>query len=76
MYSNCELTELVEATETELDEAEKIQMYEQIQQVILDDGPFAITFYPLNQFAYANYLKGFVSMNSISYIEFWGVYKE
>jgi peptide/nickel transport system substrate-binding protein len=76
MYSNCELTELVEATETEVDETKKLQMYEQIQQVILDDGPFAITFYPLNQFAYANNLKGFVSMNSESYIEFWGVYKE
>lgn len=76
MYSNCELTALVDASETELDEAKKLEMYEQIQQVILDDGPFAITHYPLNQYAVPNYLKGFVAMYSDSYTEFCGVYKE
>jgi peptide/nickel transport system substrate-binding protein len=76
MYSNCELTELVEATESELNEAKKLEMYRQIQQVILNDGPFAILYYPLNQFVYTDYLKGFVSMNNASYVEFWGVYKE
>jgi len=76
MYSNCELTALVDASETELDEAKRLEMYEEIQQVILDDGPFAITHYPLNQYAVPNYLKGFVAMYSDSYTEFCGVYKE
>jgi peptide/nickel transport system substrate-binding protein len=76
MYSNCDLTALVDKTETELDEAKKLEMYEQIQQVILDDGPFAIMFYPLNQIASLDTVKGFVMMNSTSYIELCGVYKE
>lgn len=76
MYSNCHLTALVDATETELNEAKKIEMYKEIQQTILDDGPFAITHYPLNQYAVPEYLKGFVPMNSDSYPEFCGVYKE
>lgn len=76
MYSNCQLTALVDKTETVLDESKKLDMYKQIQQVILDDGPYAILFYPLNQYAASNSVKGFVPMNSISYIQFRGVYKE
>ncbi len=76
MYSNCALTALVDKTETELDEAKKLEMYKQIQQVILDDGPYAILYYPLNQYVANGSVKGFVPMNSISYIKFDSVYKE
>jgi len=76
MYSNCELTALVDETEKVLDEAKKLEMYKQIQQTILDDGPYAILYYPLNQYAARDNVKGFVPMNNNSYTEFWGVYKE
>jgi len=76
MAADCELTALVDASEAESDEAKKLEMYEQIQQEVLDDGPCAILFYPLNQFLSADYVKGFVPMNSESYTELCAVYKE
>ncbi|MCD6136810.1 ABC transporter substrate-binding protein [Candidatus Bipolaricaulota bacterium] len=76
MYSNCDLTALIDATETELNEEKKLEMYKQIQQVILDDGPYAILYYPLNQYVANDSVKGFVPMNSISYIKLDKVYKE
>jgi len=74
--ANCPLTAVVDASEAEVDEAKKLEMYEYIQQEVLDDGPFAILYYPLNQFASADCVKDFVPMFSESYTEFWGVYKE
>jgi peptide/nickel transport system substrate-binding protein len=76
MSANCPLTAVVDASEQEVDEAKKLEMYKYIQQEVLDDGPFAILYYPLDQRAFFNYLKGFVPMNNDSYIEFCGVYKE
>ncbi|HDL85066.1 MAG TPA: ABC transporter substrate-binding protein [Candidatus Acetothermia bacterium] len=76
MYSNCKLTALVDKTETELNEAKRLDMYKQIQQTILNDGPFAIMYYPLNQYAAKASVKGFVPMNSLSFVKFDGVYKE
>ena len=74
--ANCPLTAVVDASEAEVDEAKKLQMYEYIQQEVLDDGPFAILYYPLNQFVTADYVKDFVPMFSESYTEFSGIYKE
>lgn len=75
MYSDCETTELVERAAMELDVEKRKEMYYEIQRRILDKGPYAILYYPLNQIVTKDTVKGFELPPNESYLEFWGVSK-
>jgi len=76
MYSNCELTALVDKARSTVDEEKRLEMYKQIQLELLEDGPYAVLYYPVYQYAMRENVKGFVPMHVAYYVEFWSVYKE
>jgi len=58
-YVNQETSRLVEEAVRESDAAKRTALYHQITEMILDDGPFAILYYPLQQYALRPEIKGF-----------------
>lgn len=68
MYTNAETSDMVEQAAAERDAAEREQIYTQIQQIILDEGPFAIFLYPVDRKAHLNRVQGF------SVVPLWYLY--
>lgn len=59
MYTNAKTSDMVEQAAAELDKAKREQLYKEIQQIILEEGPFAIFLYPVDRIAYRNHVKNF-----------------
>ncbi|MFP4647216.1 MAG: ABC transporter substrate-binding protein, partial [Candidatus Acetothermia bacterium] len=76
MAENPELTDLVESANKEMDEEKRLEMFKEIQHDVLDWGPFAITFYPVQQNVMKDTVKGYQLPPNPTYLEFENVYKE
>lgn len=59
MYTNAETSDMVEEAAAELDKERRAELYEEIQRIILDEGPFAIFQYPVERIAYRDYVQNF-----------------
>ena len=59
-YSNPELDTLLEAARVEQDVSKRIQMYQQAEQMIVDDAPVLFTTHSLSYLLVKPYVKGYV----------------
>jgi oligopeptide transport system substrate-binding protein len=59
-YSNPELDSLLEAARVEQDVSKRIQMYQQAEQMIVDDAPVLFTTHSLSYMLVKPYVKGYV----------------
>jgi ABC-type transport system substrate-binding protein len=59
-YSNPELDVLLEATRVEQDVTRRIEMYQQAEQIIVDDAPVLFTTHSLSYLLVKPYVKGYV----------------
>jgi oligopeptide transport system substrate-binding protein len=59
-YSNAQLDELLEQARVEQDVNKRIQMYQQAEQMIVDDAPVLFTTYSLSYVLVKPYVKGYV----------------
>lgn len=59
-YSNPQLDKLLEAARVEQDVTKRIQMYQQAEQMIVDDAPVLFTVHSLSYMLVKPYVKGFV----------------
>jgi len=59
-YSNPELDSLLEAARVEGDVAKRIEMYQQAEQIIVDDAPVLFTIHSLSYQLVKPYVKGYV----------------
>ena len=59
-YSNPELDRVLEAARTEPDVTKRIQMYQQAEQIIVNDAPVLFTVHSLSYTLVKPYIKGFV----------------
>lgn len=75
MAVNPELTDLVEEANEEMDQEKRLEMFKEIQQEVLEWGPFAILYYPLHQVVHKDIVKGLQIPPSESAAEFYNVYK-
>lgn len=75
MAVNPELTDLVEKANKEMDQEKRIEMFKEIQQEVLEWGPFAILYYPLHQVVHKDIVEGLKIPPSESAAEWFEVYK-
>ena len=59
-YSNPELDTLLEAARVEQDVTRRIEMYQQAEQMIVDDAPVLFTTHSLSYILVKPYVKGYV----------------
>ena len=59
-YSNPELDALLEAARVEQDVSKRIEMYQQAEQIIVDDAPVLFTIHSLSYQLVKPYVKGYV----------------
>ena len=59
-YSNLELDALLEAARVEQDVTKRIKMYQQAEQIIVDDAPVLFTTHSLSYILVKPYVKGYV----------------
>jgi len=67
---------MVQQAVAELDRAKRDALYNEIQQVILDDGPYAVFASPLRQVALRTNVRGFDPSPLHEYYELFGTSKE
>ncbi|MDR7585765.1 MAG: ABC transporter substrate-binding protein [Armatimonadota bacterium] len=67
---------LVQQAVAELDPAKRKALYEQIQKVVLEEGPYVILGYPLNQMALRSNVKNFEPSPLFAMTELFDAYKE
>ncbi len=60
-YSNPALDQLLESARVERDVTKRIQMYQQAEQMIVDDAPMLFTVHPLSHMLVKPYIKGYVN---------------
>jgi peptide/nickel transport system substrate-binding protein len=60
-YSNPELDELLDRGRTILDQNERKGVYDQIQQILIDDAPYIVLFTTTEVDAWQPYVKGFTT---------------
>ena len=60
-YSNPELDALLDQGRQTLDQEERKQIYDQIQQILIDDLPYIVTFTTTNVDAWQPYLQGYTT---------------
>lgn len=65
-YVNQEISKLVTAAAQELDPKKREELYKQITEVILDDGPYAILYSPLKQFGVRFEVRDSVGLPSMA----------
>lgn len=75
-YVNKESSQLVEQAAQELDKEKRKELYDEITNMILDDGPFAILFFPLKQYGVRSNVKNFIAPPSFSDYDFFTLSKE
>ncbi|MFQ5821413.1 MAG: ABC transporter substrate-binding protein [Candidatus Heimdallarchaeota archaeon] len=76
MAENPELADMVDAAALEPDEATRIAMYIEMQEIVADWGPFAILYYPLFQHGVRTWVEGYTLGPMFFGGELWTVYKE
>ncbi len=59
-YSNPEVDQLLEAARVELDVNKRLQLYQQAEQLIVDDAPVIFTLHGLDHVLVKPYVKGYV----------------
>ena len=69
-YVNEELTELLEASDQELDVEKRKEMLYEAQEILLEDIPAFTVFNNVSILAYTDKLKGFVA-NPTNMTNFW-----
>jgi peptide/nickel transport system substrate-binding protein len=74
-YQNPKVDELCKAAEVELDPAKRQEMYNQIQQMQLDDAPMIFLFYPTGGTATIKQVKNFHVLPTGNY-RLWETWKE
>jgi oligopeptide transport system substrate-binding protein len=57
-YKNAELDKLLEQADVEVDEAKRLELYKQAQQIVLDDAPYIIRSTSKATFLVKPYIKG------------------
>ena len=67
---------LVQQAVAELDPAKRKALYEQIQKVVLEEGPYVILGYPLNQMALRSNVKNFEPSPLFAMTELFDASKE
>lgn len=60
-YSNPELDTLLDQGRTEADPEARKAIYDQVQQIVIDDSPYVFLFIPANVDAYQPYVKGYIT---------------
>lgn len=76
MYVNLESSNLVDKGAQELDHEKRGEIYQKVTEMILDDGPFAILYYPLKQYAVRSNVKNFIGPPSFFLYDFTTLTKE
>lgn len=69
-YLNPETTKLVEQATMENDEATRKALYQQITDMILVDGPYAILYQPIRQYAVRNEIADQIGEPNALYLDF------
>jgi peptide/nickel transport system substrate-binding protein len=69
-YVNLETSQLVEQAASELDPVKRAEMYKQITDIILDDGPFAILYTQVYQYGVRSEVAEFVRTRSMEWFPF------
>ena len=59
-YVNKETSTLIEQAAQEFDSQKRVQLYHQITEIILDDGPYAILYSPIKQYGMRSELTGLI----------------
>ncbi|MFX0201127.1 MAG: ABC transporter substrate-binding protein, partial [Candidatus Hodarchaeota archaeon] len=75
MAEHPELAAMVDAAAREQDRTTRIAMYMKIQDIVLDWGPFAILYYPLEQHGVRTEVKDFNVRPMFYKGELWQIYK-
>lgn len=65
-YVNQEVSELVIAAAQEFDPQKREELYKQITDILLDDGPYAILYSPFKQFGVHSEVRDFVGLPSMA----------
>jgi peptide/nickel transport system substrate-binding protein len=76
MYVNLETSKLVDEGAQELEHEKRAEIYKKVTDMILDDGPFAILYYPLKQYAVRSNVKNFTGPPSFFLYDFTTLTKE
>ncbi len=63
-YSNPELDELLEAGRVETDEEARKEIYNQVQQIVIDDAPYIYLYNPAVVNAWQPYVRGYTTLPS------------
>lgn len=58
VYKNDRVSDLTKRAAAELDPVKRKALYHEIQMIVLDEGPYVVFFYPLNQIAMRNNVLG------------------
>ncbi|MPZ97799.1 MAG: hypothetical protein GEU80_00450 [Dehalococcoidia bacterium] len=76
-YSNAEYDELVDAAEVELDQDERLSLYQQAQEILMADAPFAPLYNGRRNVLVQPWVQGFVPSalehNMPGDVYFWGI---
>jgi peptide/nickel transport system substrate-binding protein len=75
-YLNVETSKLVDQAGMELDVGKRKDMYKKLTDIILDDGPFAVLYYPVKQYGVRKEVKNFVPPQSFFLFDFTTLRKE
>ena len=75
-YVNLETSKMVEEAAKELDQEKRAELYQKITNEILDDGPFAILYFRVKQYAARTNVKNFIAPPSFSDYDFFTLSKE
>jgi len=75
MYNNPEIIELCDQAATEADSAARQELYNQIQQIHLDDAPMIFLFYPQGGAVTSSKVKNFKILPTGNY-RLWDTWKE
>jgi peptide/nickel transport system substrate-binding protein len=67
-YSNEKVDELLQKGRTTTDYAERKEIYDEIQEILVEDSPILFLYSPNNLYASQNTVKGFETMSNESLI--------
>jgi oligopeptide transport system substrate-binding protein len=57
-YRNPRVDQLLEQARRELDEAQRIPLYGEVERIVLDDAPWIAQHYPISEYLYQPYVRG------------------
>jgi peptide/nickel transport system substrate-binding protein len=74
-YENPEVDALIKGAQAEQDEAKRLEMYAQVQQMHSDDAPMIFLYYPTGRTAVSNAIKNFRILPTGNY-RLWETWRE